>query len=495
MTPIALALATLLGLSPTALPGDPLPAGWPDSALHVKDDASAAQLRTRLIEQIWKCAGMPGRVADAVAIDVGADSLQSPVALQNIDRVDRYTIKSYGSTVRPWLIRPRLGNNVLALISLGHTQEGTLEGTSGSSLLVQEALRRGNTVLLVPMPDGAVPGHNLLGTHSSVVFSPLVYFLDPAIIALNTYLAENPKASAVVAMGISGGGWATTLLAALDVRIRSSFSVAGSLPLAVRLKDRSDFGDWEQRLPGLTYDGSAQLEYLDLYLMGVSDGRTQVQINNEFDSCCFAGRRHESYARTLAEVNPRWTFYLDSSHREHTVGNSRRSRIIGPALGPELPLPPPPFSLVIDDDDPGFAKTGPDWKRYAPYPRAYNSNKHSPSPASPACSSGGTGLHEATWTASGVPDAPLEVSVSWVEHSNRATDAPYEILDGTGNVLWSVRLNQRKAPQGRTIRGATFEPLAIVQTATGTLTVRLSDRANGCVVADAVSIIQVSRPE
>ena len=491
---MALALAVFMSTSPTGAPVDPLPAGWPDSALHVKDDASAAELRTSLIEQIWKCAGMPGRVADAVATDVGVDSLQSPIALQNIDRVDRYTIKSYGSTVRPWLIRPRMGNNVLAVISLGHTQ-GTLEGSSGSPLLVQEALRRGNTVLLVPMPDGAVRGHDMLGAHASAVFSPLVYFLDPGVIALNTYLAGNPQPARVVAMGISGGGWATTLLAALDKRIRSSFSVAGSLPLAVRHKDRSDFGDWEQRLPGLTYDGSAQLEYLDLYLMGASDGRTQVQINNEFDSCCFAGRRHESYAPALTEINARWTFYLDSSHRDHTVGTFARSSIIGPVLGPELPLPPPPFSLVIDDDDPGFAKMGPNWKRYAPYPRAYNSNKHSPSPANPACSSGGTGLHEATWTASGVPDAPVEVSVSWVEHANRATDAPYEILDGTGNVLWSVRLNQRKAPQGRAIRGATFEPLAIVQTATGTLTVKLSDRANGCVVADAVSISQVSRPE
>ena len=35
-------------------------------------------------------------------------------------------------------------------------------------------------------------------------------------------------------IGISGGGWTTTVYPAIDTRISESFSVAGSLPLSLR---------------------------------------------------------------------------------------------------------------------------------------------------------------------------------------------------------------------------------------------------------------------
>ena len=51
-------------------------------------------------------------------------------------------------------------------------------------------------------------------------------------------------------VGLSGGGWTTNLLSAIDDRIRYSFSVAGSMPIYYRLE--ASMGDIEQFLPEFT---------------------------------------------------------------------------------------------------------------------------------------------------------------------------------------------------------------------------------------------------
>ena len=52
-------------------------------------------------------------------------------------------------------------------------------------------------------------------------------------------------------IGLSGGGWTTTLYAAIDPRVRLSFPVAGTLPDYLRLGRPGDKGDWEQFYPDL----------------------------------------------------------------------------------------------------------------------------------------------------------------------------------------------------------------------------------------------------
>ncbi len=105
-------------------------------------------------------------------------------------------------------------------------------------------------------------------------------------------------------IGLSGGGWTTTLYAALDPRIMRSFPVAGSIPLYLRGtvssppspdisflgistisgNECNNLGDQEQSLPDL-YSIAG---YPDLYVLGsYGTGREQVQILNRDDSCCF----------------------------------------------------------------------------------------------------------------------------------------------------------------------------------------------------------------
>ena len=79
----------------------------------------------------------------------------------------------------------------------------------------------------------------------------------------------------VIMIGHSGGGWTTTLAAAIDPRIRLSFPVAGSLPLYLQEGPCGITADYEQVVPSLYRDRAS---YLDLYVLGsVGAGRRQVQ--------------------------------------------------------------------------------------------------------------------------------------------------------------------------------------------------------------------------
>ena len=55
------------------------------------------------------------------------------------------------------------------------------------------------------------------------------FFVEPVIRAVN-YATQVLGYKRVVMMGLSGGGWTTTLAAALDPRIALSTPVAGSVP-------------------------------------------------------------------------------------------------------------------------------------------------------------------------------------------------------------------------------------------------------------------------
>jgi hypothetical protein len=116
--------------------------------------------------------------------------------------------------------------------------------------------------------------------------SPLKFFLEPVAISLN---ALKPRYKEIHMVGLSGGGWTTTLYAAIDPQIRSSFPVAGTIPLYLR--SRGSVGDKEQHLD----EFYSLAGYLDLYLLGsYGPGRNQIQILNRRDDCCFGEAQHRT---------------------------------------------------------------------------------------------------------------------------------------------------------------------------------------------------------
>ena len=90
----------------------------------------------------------------------------------------------------------------------------------------------------------------------------LRFFLEPEIVSLN-YLLQKNNYRNINMVGLSGGGWTTNLLAAIDDRIGYSFSVAGSMPLYYR--SDASMGDIEQFLPELYRDVAG---YPELYVLG-----------------------------------------------------------------------------------------------------------------------------------------------------------------------------------------------------------------------------------
>lgn len=190
----------------------------------------------------------------------------------------------------------------LAIYHGGHEQRAVESPTVG-------ILRRaGYDVYAISMPEG---DHARFAAEDL----PLRPFLEPVALTLNHALAQRPYREVIMA-GLSGGGWTTVLYAAIDPRIQRSYPIAGSLPEYLRGIVPQSEGDFEQTLPGLA------VGYLDLYVMGASGGREQLQLFNRHDPCCFGGDMPYTYRdivqRHAAAVGGRFDVVV-SQHDQHEL--------------------------------------------------------------------------------------------------------------------------------------------------------------------------------
>lgn len=439
-----------------------------DSTLHVLYDADAERLRHELIEQIWGEAGFP---EDARPDDVEEDV--SPPIPTDATQTDRLTVDmgdGYVSLV--YVFYPAVPSGELAIVHQGHSP--TLD-VSGVDLAIGWLLDRGAVVLAHYMPlTGEYTGP--AGSHDELFWeaedsgdcSPMALFLTPVAASLGWAL-DNLEVDDVMMTGVSGGGWTTTVYAALDPRVRWSLPVAGSLPLYLR--EESDLGDMEQYYRPFYSVGG----YLDLYVLGGwGEDREQIQILNRYDSCCFWGERYQDYA---AEVETRsteldagrWRFFLDESHTGHEISEHALEAAFGPLMdggGVE----------IVDDLAPAwgaFAAEG-DWSAESGW--GFDAELLQ----APA----GSGASAATWSFS-VSPGTWEVYATWTASEDHASDAPYTL---SGDEDQPVSADQRREPADLEANGVTWALLGAVQTSDGALTVRLTDAADGAVIADAIRV-------
>jgi dienelactone hydrolase len=96
---------------------------------------------------------------------------------------------------------------------------------------------------------------------------------------------ENADPTRVAMTGLSGGGWQTIVLSALDPRITASIPVAGYTALWARLDYYEDIGDLEQ----VPVDLATILDYQHMTAMLAP--RPTLLILNEKDNCCFQTAR------------------------------------------------------------------------------------------------------------------------------------------------------------------------------------------------------------
>ena len=134
--------------------------------------------------------------------------------------------------------------------------------------------------------------------------------------------------------GVSGGGWMSVVYPAIDARITEAISVAGSLPMALKLLPTEgrfrDIGDWEQNYAPFYQIAS----YYELYLLSaLGDARRQTLVYNYVDPCCYSGSRAMAFLpqleRKASELHINLKGFIDRSHDKHDFSEAAISVMIG----------------------------------------------------------------------------------------------------------------------------------------------------------------------
>jgi RHS repeat-associated protein len=147
---------------------------------------------------------------------------------------------------------------------------------------------------------------------------------------------------------------------------------------------------------------------------------------------------------------------------------------------------PGPAEVVIDDLQAGYDEPVGEWGDGTLLNGNAGDYRYAAGTSGPATA-------VASWTFDDLPiDAMYEVLVTWREHGNRATNAPYAVSDGAQHVT-TVYANQQSVPTV-SYNGRQWLSLGAFEVESGSLRVDLSNKANGYVIADAVRIRRLSAP-
>jgi polygalacturonase len=276
-----------------------------DREIRISTPAAVKNKRLEIIRSIWDADKIPDRSDVVVTPDISSP-LNPGSYLSRVDKIEIPVNAPVVEGAKPikdlaYLFVPVMRNNRLVIINPGHACTLKTTPNSGSDFRIEETinglLKKGFDVLAVYMPHVSDTTCNLdhcsiintnLGPGNYPATFGLRFFLEPTIVSLNYALKQNNYQN-VNMVGLSGGGWTTNLIAAIDDRIKYSFNIAGSMPLYYRYG--SSMGDIEQYLPQLYRDIAG---YPDLYILGsFGNGRKQVQILNRNDDCCFGNKQHD----------------------------------------------------------------------------------------------------------------------------------------------------------------------------------------------------------
>jgi dienelactone hydrolase len=153
---------------------------------------------------------------------------------------------------------------------------------------------------------------------------------------------ENADPTRVAMTGLSGGGWQTIVLSALDLRITASIPVAGYTALRARLDHPEDIGDLEQ----VPVDLATILDYQHMTAMLAP--RPALLILNEKDDCCFQTARtrpviYEAVLPTyqaygVADLFETYNNVVPGTHNYEADNRSQLYRFLNKYFGPATRL-------------------------------------------------------------------------------------------------------------------------------------------------------------
>ena len=307
-----------------------------DEYVDIRNSEDIQEKRQKLINFIWKSDSLPS-IQPNIETNIVDDRFSNLTNLQKIEKISLHM--EHGFISHSYLFLPNNSNGKLIIYHQGHSG-GFINGKE----TIQDFLDSGFSVAAFSMPligmnnqpiinlDNIGPviffKHNQLVLLESEEFSSLELFFAPINSTLN-YLENNYSFREYHMVGISGGGWVTTVYPALDSRISKSFSVAGSLPLSLR-NIVDDVGDYEQFHPKLY----SMANYFELYAMNsIGKDREFYQIFNKNDPCCFAGETYKIYYEPLKKFvsqfdSGNFDIIIDDTHNEHIISDFSKESII-----------------------------------------------------------------------------------------------------------------------------------------------------------------------
>jgi hypothetical protein len=276
-----------------------------DRYIRIKTSSMVIDKRLEIIKAIWGNERIPDRCDVIVTSDIKSP-LNPCSSLASVDKIEIPVNAPVVEGANPVLdlayhFIPVKRKNRLVIFNPGHLctlkANSDLENDYRAEATITGLLDNGFDVLAVYMPHVSDTSCDLdhcriintrLGAKNHPRTYGLRFFLEPTLVSLN-YLLQTNKYKNVNMVGLSGGGWTTNLISAIDERIQYSFSIAGSTPLYYRYG--GSIGDIEQYLPELYRDIAG---YPDLYILGsYGKGRKQVQVLNRYDDCCFGQNQHD----------------------------------------------------------------------------------------------------------------------------------------------------------------------------------------------------------
>jgi len=313
----------------------------PESLISIRNPDDIHKMRQRLNEFIWGKTTIPSDILPAKVENNVKDERYENETTSNLLRIDRVLMgMEFGLESVIYHFIPKQSNQKIVLFHQGHGGDFIKNREFIMQLLEQgysvaafcmplKGLNNKPTVYLPRFGNFKITSHDHLKLLQPENGHPVKYFLLPIVVFLN-YIEKKQNYQHVAMAGISGGGWTTTLISAIDTRIETSFPVAGTYPIYLRSDCSRDWGDWEQSIPELYRVAN----YLELYILGAfGKSRSQLQILNRYDSCCFAGIKWQTYADVVNNFiqnlgSGSWGLVMDDSHTEHKISQISMEKII-----------------------------------------------------------------------------------------------------------------------------------------------------------------------
>ena len=225
-----------------------------------------------LVEYLWNTEQLPSGLP-TVSTDVQSAWLNSMNNLKQTDLLNVSMPNDFFSVV--YHFRAENSNNKLMIYHEGHQAKEFGEEN------IQVLVNAGYDVMFFSMPLWGMNSKHL-DTHDNLFifetpsFNPISLFITPVITSIN-YAETNYDYDSISMTGLSGGGWTTTLVAAVDDRVMRSYPVAGSMP--TQFKADQTTGEYEETPDFFKQNITYEIMY---YLGSYGKNREQVQILNKF---------------------------------------------------------------------------------------------------------------------------------------------------------------------------------------------------------------------